>query len=85
MNPKEIKKLGDVFKYLKNLDVKISRKTYLKLQKTIDSMNIEDECDLCGEKCDSHGYYTCNCYSPCCGAEMYPDSDICPECHEHCI
>jgi hypothetical protein len=45
----------------------------------------DDECDICGAKCDDHGYYICDCYSPCCGAKMFPDSDICPDCHEYCI
>ena len=75
MKPEEINKAGDVFKFLGEQQIKLQK----------DSVNIEDECDLCSTRCDSHGYYTCNCYSPCCGVEMRPDSDICPECHEHCI
>jgi hypothetical protein len=42
-----------------------------------------DECDVCGEKVNDEGYFTCNCYSPCCGARMIDDSDICPDCREH--
>ena len=45
----------------------------------------EDYCDVCGEEVDDHGYYTCDCYSPCCGARMHDDCDICPDCKEHCI
>jgi len=42
-----------------------------------------DECDVCGKKVDDEGYYTCSCYSPCCGARMIDDCDICPDCKEH--
>lgn len=42
-----------------------------------------DQCDICGEKVNNEGYFNCNCYSPCCGARMFDDSDICPDCHEH--
>ena len=30
---------------------------------------------------DGHGY---DMLSNCCGAKMYDDCDICPECKEHC-
>jgi hypothetical protein len=54
------------------------------VNKIADSMNIEDECDVCGEKFDSKGDYTCNCYSPCCGERVIEDTDLCSGCHEHC-
>jgi hypothetical protein len=43
----------------------------------------KDECDICGSQVDDHGYFTCQCYSPCCGARMIDDCDLCPDCHEH--
>jgi hypothetical protein len=42
-------------------------------------------CEICGARCEKDGTYTCDCFSTCCGARMYPDSDICPDCKEHCI
>ena len=45
----------------------------------------KDCCDVCGKEADEDGLLACDCYSPCCGARIYPDSDICPDCKEHFI
>jgi hypothetical protein len=45
----------------------------------------ENTCNECGKSLDYEGDINdmCQCYSPCCGAKMYHDCDLCPVCHEH--
>jgi hypothetical protein len=54
------------------------------LNECTEDVKQQDECPDCGKACDEHGYFTCNCYSPCCGAPIILH-DICSECKEHCI